>query len=123
KGDVSYAAVRDQDGVQIPYWQVFVQHQLRAGEGSRRRSVFSPEAGRYVGLEVKPLFLARVPGDEPVVATLAESEYICLVRKDRADAISAAKLDVRLEPTFFDGETPPDPGETFPGQNQDWSDL
>ena len=120
---VRYARVRNRKSRDLPYWQIIVNNHLRVGEGSITGGTGCDECGGFVQLELEPLFLRRIPDEGPVIATLLESKYICLVREDLAAAIRAAGLDVDLVPTYYDGESLPDPGPTFPGQNQDWSDL
>ena len=121
---VRYAQVRDRNGRELPYWQLIVSNRLRAGYASIGDEPGCDECGKgFVTLNLQPLFLRRIPDEGPVIATLLESPYIWLVREDLAAAIRAAKLVVDLTPTLYDGESLPDPGPTFPGQNQDWSDL
>jgi hypothetical protein len=67
------------------------------------------------------MFLRKIEEGGPIIANVLESESLCVIREDLADAIVSAQLDVCLLPAYYDGEVLPDPGPTFPGR--DWSDL
>jgi hypothetical protein len=118
---VKYVAVKTEGGESIDYEQAIVKQGIHAGETSIRGGSFCETCGGSVQLKLEPLFLRRIEDEGPAIAHLTESPAICLMRKDLADAVRSAGLDIDLVATYYDGESLPKPGPTFPGE--DWGEL
>jgi hypothetical protein len=112
---VRYASIRVENGRLAEYEQMIIDSTLRAGEGSIRGGERCEACGGAVQLTLQPLFLRVLQDDGPIIARLAESPAVHLVREDLARELQAQNVDVDMVDTFFDGELPPAAGLTFGG--------
>jgi hypothetical protein len=112
---VRYASIRVENGTLAEYEQMIIDSTLRAGEGSIRGGERCEACGGAVQLTLQPLFLRVLQDDGPIIARLAESPAVHLVREDLARELQAQNVDVDMVDTFFDGELPPAAGLTFGG--------
>lgn len=119
---VRFEEVQLEDGTLFSYRQVILCETLSAGQESIVVPVQCTLCGGKCRLNLNPVFLKRPNTPGPLVAKLAESHHVILVREDLADLMLSSGLDIKFKPAYFEGEALPPAGPTFL-DGTDWSDL